>query len=154
MKRSTKAIAMGFVACLILVLMVTSGCQYLAKKAVEKTTGVEVETEEEKPLKKVDTSDIPDELIYPDSKAKSRIKITIPEGESVHVTFETSDEADEVEKYYDEEPASAGWSQGMKMEQEVVTYSFSKDKSWASVSISEEDGNIEIVVQYVKEMKQ
>ncbi len=31
--------------------------------------------------------------------------------------FATSDEVEEVEKYYDKEPASAGWTQQMKVEE-------------------------------------
>lgn len=152
MKIDGKFRVMGLLAFLVIALLILTGCQFLTKKAVEKGTGVKVESEEETG-KEVDTSDIPDELIYPDSKAEDRVKITLPQGEAVTVTFTTSDDIDDVEAHYDEEPTSAGWTQQAKLEQENVLYTFVKDKSYATVSIEKESGKTKILLQYVKEMK-
>lgn len=160
MKRSSKVIVLGLVACLTVVLIVTSGCQFAAKKAaeeaVEKTTGVKVEGEEETPLKKVDTSDIPNEFIYPGSKATERFKMTAGGGETIHVTFETSDKADEIEKYYDQKPTAAGWKQTTKIEQDGIAYSWSKGDSYVGVGIEEREDKttIELTLQNLENVEQ
>jgi hypothetical protein len=153
MKKRSKVITLLSTVCLITIFVSVFGCQPAVKKIVEKKTGVEIETEKNKPLKKVDTSDLLNELIYPGSKATERVKITLPQGESIQVDFETSDNVSEIEKYYDKEPVSAGWKQAVKLEQETIVYSFSKDKSWATITIRKEDNKIKIMVQYIKEMK-
>lgn len=156
MRNLRKVLIFGMIICFVAVALSAVGCSSLAKKAtekaIEKETGVDIDTDEDK---KVDTSDMPDELIYPDAKAKSRTKMTTAQGESVQVVLETSDTLDDVEDFYDDEPGSeGGWTQQMKMEEEGVVYTFSLDKSWASVNAADKDGKIEIRVQYVKSIKE
>lgn len=149
MRREATVIILALVVCLAALLVVGPGCQFFGKKAaekaVEKGTGVDIESEKEGAGKKVDTSDIPDEFIYPGSKVKERGKAE----DIISVAFETADSVDEVEKYYDDKLTSAGWKQHarnkVKLEsREALLFKWSKDNTLVSLSLEEEDGKTEI----------
>ena len=121
MKRLLYVSALCVVGVALLVLM--SGCQTAAEKAVEQVTGVQVdeegdsvtvETEEGKATVGGEGTDIPsdwpsDVPIYPDTTVVSTVDYEVSGAKNMGVTLDSTDDAKTINDWYVDEVEKNGW---------------------------------------------
>lgn len=141
---------------LLVASLLLVGCARTAQEAIEK--GIESETGADVELDQGKTTEgVPDEFVYPQADVTHRSTITQEEGEVVSITLTTPDSIDKVESFFDSEPAAGGWDQQAKSETAAegsapaTSYSFAKDDTQATVTVTEDDGDTLIAINLFKE---
>lgn len=162
-----RIVRVAFVTALSMLLVVgVWGCQRAVERAVEETTGIRVDEDEERVTITGDDGEeftmegggsLPDDWpadipIYPEADLESSQAMRMGESTQFAATWTTSDDLDDVYEWYRDELPDAGWeiTGDFSMEQSgerTANISASKNDSDANVFIGDQDGATGISIQ-------